>query len=107
MLSPQRRNFFRSAIAASIALHVFWILLFKKEASKAFADAITIHQGVGPLSGLFLYATLAGILAFLFLHLWQPKDLGRLLPFATWLLILSTVAFLILVYPPVFHSILT
>lgn len=94
-------------LAVAAALNAFWILNLIKEASPAFKKAITVHQGIGPLSGLYLYSTLVGLLFFALL----PWVLGRrenprLAHAASAILFISAALLFILTFPPVFKAIL-
>lgn len=103
MLSPRTAQLPKITLAASVALHAFWILLFAKEASKDFAKLMTVHAGVGPLSGLYLYSTLVGILIFLLLQPWRPRNTDQALRTAMTIFFLSLFLWLVLVFPPVYR----
>lgn len=94
-------------LAVSSALNAFWILNLIKEASPAFKKLITVHAGIGPLSGLYLYSTLIGIAVLAALP-WVVgrKPNTRLAEFAAPVLFASAGLLVLMTFPPVFELLL-
>lgn len=94
-------------LAVSASLNAFWILNLIKEGNAAFKKAITVHAGMGPLSGLYLYSTLIGLLFFALLPwILGRRENSRLFHVASGVLFVSAALLFILTFPPVFKAIL-
>jgi hypothetical protein len=92
-------------LAVSASLNAFWILNLIKEGNVVFKKAITVHAGMGPLSGLYLYSALIGLLFFALLPwILGRRENPRLAHAASAILFISAALLFVLTFPPVFKA---
>lgn len=88
--------------ASSLALTFFWILNILKEGIAGIKSFLNFYPPVGPLLGLFLSSILSLFVFLIILHSVKPTNQKK----SFWVLILSSVLFLLMVFPPVFEIII-
>ena len=88
-------------ISASITLLLFAFINIFKTALPAFSAMLNFFPPVGPLLGVYLLS----IIIFLFsLGIFSTVKIKNQ-SFAFWFFVVSTIAFLLLVFPPIFEPI--
>lgn len=85
--------------AGSLTLVFFWVLNIFKEAYPAFKNFLNFYPPVGPLLGLFLFSILS---LFIFLIVLGRVGLKNQKT-AFWMLIVSTILFFLMTFPPIFE----
>jgi len=88
-------------ISASITLLLFALINIFKTAFPAFSAMLNFYPPVGPLLGVYI---LSIILFLLFLGIFSIVKIKNQ-SFAFWFFVVSTIAFLLLVFPPIFEPI--
>ena len=92
--------------AIGTGLNFFWAFVIAKEVSPAVKDFLTVSTAVGPLSGLFLYATLVFAAVWILLYGTYLAAGERYVAFFArthfWYFSLSIILFFFLVFPPIF-----
>lgn len=84
--------------ASSLSLTFFWILNIFKEANAGVKNFLNFYPPVGPLLGLFLFS----ILLLLILLILRPVRFSNQKT-AFWALILSSILFFCMTFPPIFE----
>lgn len=87
--------------ASSVSLTFFWVLNIFKESFKVVKDFLNFYPPMGPLLGLFIFSTLVFILAYLLFRSLEIKDQKV----SFWIMIISSIIFLLMVFPPIFEPI--
>lgn len=87
--------------AAGISLLFFALLNIAKEANPAVKSFLNFYPPIGPLLGLFLFSTVTYIIFYYLLSALKPGSQKK----AFWILLISSIAFFFLVFPPVFELI--
>ena len=85
--------------SVAVTLTFFWILNIAKESFGDVKKFLDFYKPVGPLLGLFFWSLLVFLVAFFALSLVRLASQKL----AFWLLVISAVAFLLMVFPPFFH----
>ena len=88
-------------ISSGLALHFFWILNVFKEAYPGVKGFLTFYDPVGPLLGLFI---LAAAMFFGFVIVFKIIKISSQ-AFAYWFFVITTIIFVLMVFPPVFEPI--
>lgn len=87
--------------ATSLSLTFFWILNICKESYLSIKDFLNFYQPVGPLLGLFIFSLLAFTILYLLFRSFQIRD-QRI---SFWVMFISSLLFLLMVFPPIFEPI--
>jgi len=92
-------------IGASMGLHYFWIFNVLKEAYPQVKEGLTLYTPVGPLLGLFVISLVAMALVTFaaYFIVRQKADAETVERESMDLLIVSTILFFFLVFPPIFE----
>lgn len=85
--------------SASITLTFFWILNIFKESFDAVKSSLNFYPPVGPLLGLFLSSILFLAVLSVMVPVFKPRN--QKLSF--WMLVMSAIIFLFMVFPPIFE----
>jgi len=88
-------------VSAGVAFWIFWILVILKEAFEGVKNLLEFYKPIGPLLGLFTVSLATFVV---FSALFQMVKIKNQV-FAFWFLVISTVVFAIMVFPPVFEPI--
>src|SRR3989338_4423428 len=91
--------------AVSASLNFFWILNIIKTAAPATKGWLTLYTPVGPLSGLFIYSLLFGLIVFvilgrIFRSVNQASERRAFVIYYS-----SIVLFFLMVFPPIFEAV--
>lgn len=86
-------------LAACSSLTFFWILNILKESFAGVKSFLNFYPPVGPLLGLFVFSILVHIIIFImFSNIFKITNQK----WSFWVLIISSVLFFFMVFPPVF-----
>lgn len=84
--------------AATLALNFFWILNIFKEAFSEVKSFLNFYPPVGPLLGLYIVSGIVFLISFAVVAMIKPRSQK----IAFWVYVISAVAFLFMVFPPIF-----
>lgn len=88
-------------LSAAISLHFFWISNLLKTAYPGVKEFLDFYKPVGPLLSLFILSILAFIISLLIFRSIRIKSQN----FAVKFYMISTILFVLMVFPPVFEPI--
>lgn len=88
-------------LSTATSLTFFWILTLLKAAYPPIKAALNFYPPVGPLLGLYSSSLLVLLISYSIIKTKNPTNQQR----AFWALLISSVAFFIMVFPPVFEPI--
>ncbi|MBI2022106.1 hypothetical protein HYS93_04510 [Candidatus Daviesbacteria bacterium] len=87
--------------ATSASLNFFWVLNIFKESFKDVKNFLNFYPPTGPLLGLFTFSIFVFIVVLFGLKLIRIRNQK----FSFWAILISSILFLIMVFPPVFKII--
>lgn len=87
--------------SAALALTFFWVLNLFKESYAGVKSFLNFYPSVGPLLGLFIFSGLLYLIAFFVFSLLKLNSQKA----AFWMLLVSSVVFFLMVFPPVYEPI--
>lgn len=91
-------------MACGIGSAIFGVAVAAAEAIKPIKEVLTLHQGVGPLSGKAAVGSAAYLLGWLILHLALRRRMVSV-RVTLWVTLATLVVGLVLTFPPVYQSI--
>ena len=88
-------------VSASITLLLFALINIFKTAFPAFSATLNFYPPVGPLLGVYLLSIIIYLISLGIFTAVKIKNQS----FTFWFFVVSTIAFLLLVFPPIFEPI--